>query len=359
MIDGGVDVWVMHFEPVEDVDTVAELVRIFGVDEATAHQLVASTPQAVKRGASRVEADRIERALVSIGGRVELRPVPGAAATPSPAPLPASALAPAPGPAPAPAPSARALPLAVARRAASAARRGEVVTEEDLPEGWRRWAPGLAAVGTGVGVLVVRLALGRSIFLGTSSLFGVAIDAAGISALLMGGYFLVAVAVSGASGGFIGKPGALLSGLSFALAFAVNCAVGVSNVADVEPGEIDDAVTGLIDEGEYLDAAEVLADERTVIAGADRARVARLASDLRTAGALRVLVARPYELDGQRHVDAMLVELPPDRSADDAVADVYRGYLGFRADALEEEDLRPPADGRFWELYLSFDVFDE
>jgi len=78
-------------------EAAQRLAESFGIDTETAKAMIARAPVAVKRGATRVEARDMERALVRIGADVDVRADPvtvgdPAAAPPAPESLPAPAM---------------------------------------------------------------------------------------------------------------------------------------------------------------------------------------------------------------------------------------------------------------------------
>jgi hypothetical protein len=68
------DVWLCELRSVPLAEAALSVSRLFGIDAAMAHKLVASVPCVVKRRVQLHDAQSIANALASIGGRVELRP---------------------------------------------------------------------------------------------------------------------------------------------------------------------------------------------------------------------------------------------------------------------------------------------
>lgn len=227
---------------------------------------------------------------------------------------------------------------------------GQVVdADKERKELMARLIPAGIAVVVGIVVLAVGLAMGRSCFLGTGSLFSLAADGSGLASVVLGTIFLVNAGIMGGSGTFSITPGAAGLVLGYAAAFGINYLQEPSpeELAEMAEAEIQAELSAAPSARDWLRT-----DGNTIgflNPGQSRALVNRLLS----AGGRE---AKALDCDGNT-CSTLAVRVPSSRASRLALGNAAWRLIQTEAqrEGLVRGDFTVPAGDAWWYLDLSSD----
>ncbi|HJL04422.1 MAG TPA: hypothetical protein RMH85_11025 [Polyangiaceae bacterium LLY-WYZ-15_(1-7)] len=249
------------------------------------------------------------------------------------------------------------LPRADARTASQAP--GRVVEEGGEDDERRQLLTKAAGLLVG-GALpsIVGLVMGKSVFLGNASLFGVAFEGVGLGAFGFGAFVLLAVLALGPERVSVEfQPGAIATALGIAAAFGLNVLLQAS--PEELAAERLRAITEGLGSQVAPEAGAFLERPGVSVPGGSVSALQRFVADARSAGARGVYVADPAEAGGTWYVDELIIDMPDPLPLRRSIERAYRRYLGFRASEHGEAAQTAPPSARLWFVGVSFEGGDE